>query len=138
MTNTRITDPEILELRYPVILSKFSLRPASGGAGAHTGGDGVIRKMTFRYFYHIENFPNDTWLYMYLKFYRAPMTLSVLTERRVHNPPGLAGGQPGQKGKNTLERADGRKINLGPKTAVSVYPGVRKTAIFSQNQQFLV
>ncbi|KAK1131870.1 hypothetical protein K0M31_016018 [Melipona bicolor] len=101
MTNTRITDPEILELRYPVILNKFSLRPASGGAGAHTGGDGVIRKMTFR----------------------APMTLSVLTERRVHNPPGLAGGQPGQKGKNTLERADGRKINLGPKTAVLVYPG---------------
>lgn len=49
MTNTRITDPEILELRYPVILNKFSLRPGTGGEGAHRGGDGVIREMTFRY-----------------------------------------------------------------------------------------
>ncbi|XP_043580840.1 5-oxoprolinase [Bombus pyrosoma] len=101
MTNTRITDPEILELRYPVILNKFSLRPGSGGAGAHPGGDGVVREMTFR----------------------APMMLSVLTERRVHSPPGLAGGRPGQKGRNTLQRADGRRINVGPKTAVPVYPG---------------
>ncbi|XP_053980363.1 5-oxoprolinase [Hylaeus volcanicus] len=101
MTNTRITDPEILELRYPVILDRFSLRPGSGGAGAHRGGEGVIRETTFR----------------------APMTLSVLTERRVHSPPGLAGGSAGQCGRNTLRRADGRKINLGPKTAVPVYPG---------------
>ncbi|CAK9794957.1 OPLAH [Anthophora quadrimaculata] len=101
MTNTRITDPEILELRYPVILNKFSLRPGSGGAGAHPGGDGVIREMTFR----------------------ASMMLSVLTERRVNSPPGLAGGHPAQKGRNTLQRADGRRINLGPKTAVPVYPG---------------
>lgn len=49
MTNTRITDPEILELRYPVILNKFSLRPGTGGEGAHRGGDGVIREMIFRY-----------------------------------------------------------------------------------------
>lgn len=48
MTNTRITDPEILEIRYPVILQKFSLRPESGGTGAYQGGDGVIRKMLFR------------------------------------------------------------------------------------------
>ena len=48
MTNTRITDPEILELRYPVILNKFSLRTGSGGAGVHRGGDGVIRETTFR------------------------------------------------------------------------------------------
>ncbi|XP_043254892.1 5-oxoprolinase isoform X1 [Colletes gigas] len=101
MTNTRITDPEILELRYPVVLDKFSLRPGSGGAGAHPGGDGVIREITFR----------------------APMMLSVLTERRVHNPPGLAGGSAGQRGRNTLRRADGRMINLGPKTAVPVCPG---------------
>ncbi|XP_050573300.1 5-oxoprolinase [Bombus affinis] len=101
MTNTRITDPEILELRYPVILNKFSLRPGSGGAGAHPGGDGVVREMTFR----------------------APMMLSILTERRVHSPPGLAGGRPGQKGRNTLQRADGRRINVGPKTAVPVCPG---------------
>ncbi|XP_029033691.2 5-oxoprolinase [Osmia bicornis bicornis] len=101
MTNTRITDPEILELRYPVVLNKFSLRPGSGGAGAHRGGDGVVRETIFR----------------------APMMLSVLTERRVHNPPGLAGGLPGERGRNTLQRADGRKINLGPKTAVPVHPG---------------
>ena len=100
MTNTRITDPEILELRYPVVLNKFSLRPGSGGPGAHCGGDGVIREITFR----------------------APMMLSVLTERRVHSPPGLAGGSPGGRGRNTLKRADGRKINLGPKTAVPVCP----------------
>ncbi|XP_012343287.1 5-oxoprolinase isoform X1 [Apis florea] len=101
MTNTRITDPEILELRYPVILNKFSLRAGSGGAGAHRGGDGVVRETTFR----------------------APMTLSVLTERRVNSPPGLAGGGSGRKGRNTLVKADGRRINLGPKTAVPVYPG---------------
>ncbi|XP_015172875.1 PREDICTED: 5-oxoprolinase isoform X1 [Polistes dominula] len=101
MTNTRITDPEILELRYPVILNKFSLRPGTGGEGAHRGGDGVIREITFR----------------------APMMLSVLTERRVHCPPGLAGGLPGARGKNTLRRMDGRMINLGPKTAVPVHAG---------------
>lgn len=55
------------------------------------------------------------------------MTLSVLTERRVNSPPGLNGGMPGKRGRNTLARADGRKINLGPKTAVPVYAGVRNT-----------
>ncbi|EFN85192.1 5-oxoprolinase [Harpegnathos saltator] len=101
MTNTRITDLEILELRYPIVLNKFSLRPESGGNGAHRGGDGVVREMTFR----------------------VPMMLSVLTERRVNRPPGLDGGMPGERGRNTLMRADGRKINLGPKTAVPVYAG---------------
>lgn len=48
MTNTRITDPEILELRYPIVLNKFHLRYGSGGNGAHYGGDGVVREMTFR------------------------------------------------------------------------------------------
>ncbi|XP_012265317.2 5-oxoprolinase [Athalia rosae] len=101
MTNTRITDPEILEQRYPLILRKFTLREGTGGDGAHRGGDGVIREILFR----------------------APMTLSVLTERRVHRPPGLEGGHPGACGRNTLRRADGRGINLGPKTAVPVYAG---------------
>ncbi|KAJ8672521.1 hypothetical protein QAD02_003780 [Eretmocerus hayati] len=101
MTNTRITDPEILEMRYPIILQKFSLRPGSGGGGAYHGGDGVVREMLFR----------------------APLTLSVLTERRVHSPPGLEGGHPGARGKNTLRRHDGRHINLGPKTAVGVNAG---------------
>lgn len=69
MTNTRITDPEILELRYPVILQQFSLRPNSGGTGTYRGGCGVIRELLFR----------------------APMMLSVLTERRVFAPYGLEG-----------------------------------------------
>ncbi|XP_032687152.1 5-oxoprolinase isoform X2 [Odontomachus brunneus] len=103
MTNTRITDPEILELRYPIVLNKFHLRYGSGGKGAHHGGDGVVREMTFR----------------------APMTLSVLTERRVNCPPGLNGGMPGERGRNTLVRADGKKINMGPKTAVPVNAGDR-------------
>lgn len=48
MTNTRITDPEILEIRYPIILNRFCLRPSSGGDGTYTGGDGVVRELTFR------------------------------------------------------------------------------------------
>lgn len=60
------------------------------------------------------------------------MTLSVLTERRVNSPPGLAGGCSAQRGRNTLQRADGRRINLGPKTAVPVYPGVRRTVLSSK------
>ncbi|KAL6434957.1 hypothetical protein ACFW04_005248 [Cataglyphis niger] len=103
MTNTRITDPEILELRYPVILHQFSLRLGSGGNGTHSGGDGVIREMIFR----------------------APMTLSVLTERRVHHPPGYDDGEEGACGLNILMRADGRRINLGPKAAIPVYAGDR-------------
>lgn len=63
------------------------------------------------------------------------MTLSVLTERRVHCPPGLAGGLPGARGKNTLRKMDGRMINLGPKTAVPVHTGVR-LVYFYRNSQF--
>jgi 5-oxoprolinase (ATP-hydrolysing) len=69
MTNTRITDAEILERRYPVILRHFSLRPNSGGSGCFRGGDGVVRELLFRR--HI--------------------MLSVLTERRVFHPYGLNG-----------------------------------------------
>lgn len=69
MTNTRITDPEVLERRYPVVLSSFSLRPNSGGRGLHNGGDGICREIVFR----------------------KPLTLSVLTERRVFAPYGLSG-----------------------------------------------
>lgn len=101
MTNTRITDPEILELRYPIILNRFSIRSGSGGNGAYIGGDGAVREMIFR----------------------APMTLSVLTERRVYHPPGQNDGEDGACGLNILVRADGRRINLGPKTAVPVYTG---------------
>ena len=78
MTNTRITDAEILERRYPVVLREFSLRPRSGGPGQHCGGDGVIRDIEFK----------------------VPMKVSILSERRVHNPYGLSGGKHAQCGHN--------------------------------------
>ncbi|XP_022911129.2 5-oxoprolinase isoform X1 [Onthophagus taurus] len=101
MTNTRITDIEILERRYPVHVEKFMLRQETGGKGAYNGGDGVLRQL----------------------YFRAPITLSVLTERRVLQPYGLEGGGAGARGMNLLVRNDGRVINLGPKTAVEVNPG---------------
>jgi 5-oxoprolinase (ATP-hydrolysing) len=69
MTNTRITDPEILEKRYPVFLTTFTLRENSGGNGEYCGGNGVIRELQFR----------------------APVTLSILTERRSFSPNGIKG-----------------------------------------------
>ncbi|XP_028660115.1 5-oxoprolinase [Erpetoichthys calabaricus] len=103
MTNTRITDPEILEKRYPVVLQRFSLRPESGGLGCYCGGDGVIRELLFR----------------------EEVVLSVLTERRTLQPYGIKGGQPGSSGLNLLHRADGRTLNLGAKTSVKIDPGDR-------------
>uniref|UniRef100_A0A8C2GXF7 5-oxoprolinase, ATP-hydrolysing n=1 Tax=Cyprinus carpio TaxID=7962 RepID=A0A8C2GXF7_CYPCA len=93
MTNTRITDPEILESRYPVILEQFSLLPGSGGAGLYRGGDGVIRKLRFR----------------------SPVVLSVLTERRSTQPYGLHG--------TFITVSDGRVLNLGAKNTISLDPG---------------
>ncbi|KAK3853136.1 hypothetical protein Pcinc_040305 [Petrolisthes cinctipes] len=101
MTNTRITDPEILERRYPVILNKFSLNPNTGGNGKFRGGDGVIRELLFR----------------------RPLTLSILTERRVFSPYGLEGGEDGLKGNNILIRKCGRIIRLPSKTSVPVMKG---------------
>ncbi|XP_038616389.1 5-oxoprolinase isoform X1 [Tachyglossus aculeatus] len=101
MTNTRITDPEILESRYPVILRRFELRAGSGGGGRYHGGDGVVRELLFR----------------------EEVLLSVLTERRAFRPYGLEGGKPGAPGLNLLIRRDGRAINLGGKTSVQVFPG---------------
>ncbi|KAF6269743.1 5-oxoprolinase, ATP-hydrolyzing [Rhinolophus ferrumequinum] len=101
MTNTRITDPEILESRYPVILRRFELRLGSGGRGRFRGGDGVVRELQFR----------------------EEALLSVLTERRAFQPYGLHGGEPGARGLNLLIRKDGRTVNLGGKTSVPVYPG---------------
>ncbi len=82
MTNTRITDPEILEARFPVRLIAFGLRTGSGGAGRFRGGDGVVRA---------------------LRFLR-PVRVSLLTQRRETAPFGLAGGAPGQAGRNRLRR----------------------------------
>jgi len=107
MTNTRITDPEILEKRFPVVLLKFCLRPHSGGQGRFRGGDGVDRQILFR----------------------RSLTLSILSERRVHRPYGLCGGENGQCGKNLLKRVDGRSVNLGGKCSVPMQPGVSSVEI---------
>jgi 5-oxoprolinase (ATP-hydrolysing) len=91
MTNTRLTDPEVLEARYPVRLHEFSIRRGSGGAGIHRGGDGVVRRIEFL----------------------RPLTLSILSQRRGPYPPyGLAGGKSGAVGRNSLRRADGREEQL--------------------------
>ncbi|MSO65750.1 MAG: 5-oxoprolinase [Alphaproteobacteria bacterium] len=102
MTNTRITDPEVLEWRFPVMIESHRIRVASGGAGRWRGGDGTERRIRFL----------------------APMTAAILASHR-HVPPfGLAGGQPGQCGRNWVERADGR-VTGDPSGCwqVSVEPG---------------
>ena len=101
MTNTRITDPEILERRYPVLLRRFSLRPGSGGEGLYRGGDGLVREIEFL----------------------APLNVAILSERRVFAPYGLQGGGSGARGRNTFIRADGRTINLGGKNEIQAKPG---------------
>ncbi|KAK9726546.1 hypothetical protein RND81_05G222500 [Saponaria officinalis] len=101
MTNTRITDPEIFEQRYPVILHKFGLREHSGGAGVHRGGDGLVREIEFR----------------------RPVVVSILSERRVHAPRGLKGGKDGERGANYLITKDKRKIYLGGKNTIHVQTG---------------
>lgn len=101
MTNTRITDPEIIERRFPVILRRFHLNPGTGGDGFHKGGDGVVRELLFR----------------------KAQVLSVLSERRAFRPYGMNGGEPGSPGLNLLLKADGRIINLGGKASVNIKPG---------------
>jgi len=102
MTNTRLTDPEIIERRYPVRLREFTIRTGSGGAGHYRGGDGVKRVIEFL----------------------RPVRLSLLTERRGQFAPyGLHGGQPGQTGINTLTHTDGQTINLGGKASLEVAEG---------------
>ena len=98
MTNTRITDPEVLESRFPVRVLEFGLRSRSGGAGRWPGGDGLVRELEFL----------------------EPMRVSILSERRVRAPFGLAGGAPGQRGRNTH---DGRDV--GGKASFDVLAGGR-------------
>ena len=86
MTNSRLTDPETLEFRYPVILEEFSVRKDSGGIGQYKGGDGVIRKISFL----------------------EPMIISVLSGHRSIGPPGLLGGGSGKVGSTSILRNDGR------------------------------
>ncbi len=101
MTNSRLTDPEILEDRFPVRLERFAIRRGSGGAGHWRGGEGVVRRIRFL----------------------APMTASILSGSRRVPPFGLAGGGAGAVGRNRLERADGRLEELGGCAQVSVQPG---------------
>ena len=107
MTNTRITDPEIYELRYPIILRQFSIRQGSGGVGRYRGGDGVIREMEFR----------------------EAVSASMLSERRVFRPYGMAGGGSGKAGLNLYvkKELDGSEsvINIGGKMELQVQPGER-------------
>ena len=99
MTNTRMTDPEILEFRHPgVRLEQFTLRKGSGGKGRFDGGDGVMREIRF------------------LK----PAALSILSERRVYPPYGVEGGHAGEKGENLLKKADGTVTDLGSRKAFQV------------------
>ena len=91
MTNTRMTDPEVMELRYPVRLEAFSIRRGSGGAGAHRGGDGSVRRIRFH----------------------EPMTMVVVASRRDVPPFGLAGGADGAPGRQWVERADGTVTVMG-------------------------
>lgn len=103
----RITDAEVYELRYPIILRQFSIRKGSGGKGLYHGGDGVIREIEFR----------------------IPLSVSMLSERRVYRPYGMAGGEPAQAGLNLYvkKELDGkeRTINIGGKMELNALPGER-------------
>ncbi|CAL5420113.1 unnamed protein product [Camellia sinensis] len=101
MTNTRMTDPEIFEQRYPVLLHKFGLRENSGGDGIHRGGEGLVREIEFR----------------------RPVVVSILSERRVHAPRGLKGGKNGARGMNYLVTKDKRRVYLGGKNTIEVKVG---------------
>lgn len=111
MTNTRITDAEVFEKRYPVLIREFSIRENSGGDGAHRGGCGVVRDIEFR----------------------VPVTASILSERRVIAPHGLNGGADGARGLNVwihkVRDADGnfveKRVNVGGKATVDAAAGDR-------------
>lgn len=90
MTNTRMTDPEVLEKRFPVRLERFAIRHGSGGAGQWSGGAGVIRRLRFL----------------------APVTVTTLSSHRIIPPFGVEGGEPGAVGVNSAEFPDGRRVTL--------------------------
>jgi 5-oxoprolinase (ATP-hydrolysing) len=101
MTNSRLTDPEVLEWRFPVLLENFSIRSNSGGAGKYSGGNGVIRRLKFL----------------------EPMTAAILSGHRVVPPFGLEGGEPGAVGRNAVERSEGTIEVLGGKAEIAMHPG---------------
>ncbi|MBB4631331.1 hydantoinase B/oxoprolinase family protein [Sphingosinicella soli] len=101
MTNSRLTDPEVLELRFPVRVEHFAVRPGSGGAGRHKGGDGVVRRLTFL----------------------EPMTVSLLANRRRIAPFGLAGGADAKSGTGRVIRANGMIEPLAATARAEVQSG---------------
>ncbi|MEV6665863.1 hydantoinase B/oxoprolinase family protein [Streptomyces nigra] len=101
MTNSRLTDPEVLEWRLPVRLDEFAVRPGSGGAGRWRGGDGAVRRIRFL----------------------EPMTVSTLSQHRRVPPYGMAGGAPGALGGNRVEHADGTVTTLAGSDSADVGPG---------------
>jgi 5-oxoprolinase (ATP-hydrolysing) len=108
MTNTRLTDPEILETRYPVVLREFAIRKGSGGKGRCRGGDGMLRSLEFR----------------------QPLTVSLLTSRRSTQPFGLDGGEAGEAGKNLLQRHESEQtVELESQCEVKVEAGDRLTLL---------
>ncbi|GGY04948.1 5-oxoprolinase [Massilia dura] len=101
MTNSRLTDPEILEFRFPVRLDSYTIRHGSGGAGRWHGGNGGVRRIRFL----------------------EPMTAAILSNNRLHAPFGMAGGGPGAVGRNGVERADGSVEELGHIGKTAMAPG---------------
>ncbi len=101
MTNSRLTDPEVLEWRFPVQVEDFRIRKHSGGLGRWHGGNGVVRKIRFN----------------------AQMTASILSGHRRVPPYGMAGGESGKVGRNYVERTDGHIEELAGKASVEMYPG---------------
>lgn len=101
MTNTRMTDPEVLELRYPVRLEAFAVRQGSGGRGEWHGGEGALRRLRFL----------------------EPMTAVIVSSNRSTAPFGVDGGAEGKPGRQWVERADGSRLNLPARATVALLPG---------------
>jgi 5-oxoprolinase (ATP-hydrolysing) len=101
MTNSRLTDPEVLEWRFPVLLESFEIRHGSGGAGRWRGGSGACRRVKFL----------------------EPMTAAILSGHRLIAPHGLAGGAPGEPGRNYVIRAGGERVELGPFDRIEMATG---------------
>jgi 5-oxoprolinase (ATP-hydrolysing) len=103
MTNTAITDPELLEQRYPVRLERFAIRRSSGGGGRFRGGDGAVRELTFL----------------------EPVSVSIVSQHRTDGPYGMAGGESGRPGRQRLITAAGETVELESVGGCEVAPGDR-------------
>lgn len=103
MTNSRLTDPEVLEWRFPILLETFHIRKGSGGNGYRRGGDGTVRRVLF----------NEA------------MEVNVLSGHRIVPPYGVDGGEPGAVGHTRLIHADGTVVEFGASAQTFVNPGDR-------------